>query len=225
LKKNAVIFFLLTAFIIFIVFGSSVFSGKSLLDDPALIDVTFTFMPITYWAGHSYLAGEFPLWNPHILFGMPLLAQSHCGGMYPVSVALHGLLPYYLAGSLNILFHSVLAGILIYLVMRQRDISPLYCAAGSIIYILSGSYFASIYVPYLMGSLCGFLAFMLCLQSFVKRPRFITFTGGGLALAWCCLSGDVELLTYGLMTLYILVFFQQQPDGLLYRRRRIRQGT
>jgi hypothetical protein len=193
------------ALIIFLVFSSSLFSGRFLIDNPALVDVSFSFMPLIHWMGQSYQAGEFPLWNPHILFGMPLLAHSHCGGMYPISALLFSLLPYLWAGSVTIVFHSVVVGLLFYALMRRQGVIPVISAGASLVFVLSGTYFASIYVIWMMGSMCGLLAMWICFQSFCRRPRLSSFLGGSLATAWCCVSGDVELLTYGLMALYLLI--------------------
>ena len=217
MKKIDLFFSVITALVILIVFSSSFISGGFLIDDPSLVDVSFNFMPLSHWTGQSYQNGEFPLWNPHVLFGMPLLGQSHCGGMYPVNALLMGCLSFLWAGSLNILLHSVLSGILFYFIMRQRETIPAISSAASIVFILSGAYFASIYVMFMMGSVCAFLFMILCFQSFYIRPRFITFVCGAFAVAWCCVSGDVELLTYGLLTLYLILFFKPDisyPDRL-----------
>jgi hypothetical protein len=179
-------------------------SGRVLVDDPALLDISFNFMPNLYWVGASYRLSEFPLWDPHILCGMPHLAYTHCGGLYPPAALLLTLLPYLQAGSLIILGHALLAALLFYLVLRRLGVSPAFGAAGSLVFTLSGSFFVLENEVWMLGSTCGFLAAWLCLLSLRRRPRLPALAAAALSVGWCGLAGDSELMIYALLALGVM---------------------
>jgi hypothetical protein len=194
------------------------FSGRVLVDDPALVDVSFLNLPNLSWMAASWRTGEFPLWNPHTHCGMPHLGYSHSGGLYPVRVILFTLLPYILANSLSIIFHGLVASALFFLLLRRSGIERLFAGAGGLIFALSGMFFGMMYVTWMLGSMCGFFAAWLFMDRQLARPGWGGFIGTALAVAWCGLAGDVELLTYGLMALFVLFLLRTGPaPGKLLR--------
>lgn len=191
------------------------FSGRVLADDPALVDVSFNFMPNLHWMVESWGRGEFPLWNPHTHCGMPHLGYSHSGGLYPATILIFSALPYPWAVTFTIIFHSLLAALLFYWLLREYDIEPLLATGASLIFVLSGAFFGTIYIPWTLGSLCGLLVAWIFIRRLVRAPRLPAFLGSSMGVAWCGLSGDVELLAYGLLLLGLLIFME---TGLQPRR-------
>jgi len=49
------------------------------------VDVFLYFYPYKAYATESLLAGRLPLWNPHIFMGVPFLANSQAGLLYPLN--------------------------------------------------------------------------------------------------------------------------------------------
>jgi hypothetical protein len=64
-----------------------VFFWKILLTNLILVgvDVFLYFYPYKAYATESLLSGRFPLWNPHIFMGVPFLANSQAGLLYPLN--------------------------------------------------------------------------------------------------------------------------------------------
>jgi hypothetical protein len=184
-----------------------IFSGRAVVEDPTLIDVSFLIQPNVTWAARSWQAGLFPLWNPHTHCGMPHLGYSHCGGLYPPQVMLLAALPYAWAASVNIVIHVMLAGVLFYFLMRFYRVAPFMAGAAGLCFALSGFFFGMTYATQMLGSTCAWVAIWTCLHRFVRRPRPLTLLGGALAVAWCGLGGDVELLTYGLLAVALSLLF------------------
>lgn len=197
-----------------LVFGVLVhplFIGRFLVDDASIIDVSYSYMPNTHWMAQSWRAGEFPLWNPHVLCGAPHLGHTHCMGLYPVSVLLFSLLPYLWAGSITIIFHGLLVALLFFLLLRKNGVAPLLAGVGGIVFVLSGFYFGMISWNFMLGSACGFFLMWLSFQALVERPRFSWFVAGSVGAAWCVVSGDAELAAYGLSFLYLLQVLEAGP--------------
>jgi len=187
--------------------------GRVMVDNPALIDVSFNVMPNVYWMGESWRRGEFPLWNPHTACGAPHLGYSQSGGLYPVAVLLFSLAPYIWAYSLEIIFHSLVAAALFYLLLRRYGGDPVVSGAASMVFFLSGSFLGRLDLPWMHWSICGLMALWVCLKELSGRARLSWFIGACLSVAWCGIAGDVELLAYGLMVFGFLMFLESGPGA------------
>ena len=82
-------------------------------------DVFLYFYP--YWAAaaEALQNGRFPLWNPHLFMGAPLLANSQVGFFYPLNWPVWWLLPTPYAVSASIIIHITIAGWGAYLAGRR----------------------------------------------------------------------------------------------------------
>src|SRR5688572_469758 len=86
----------------------------------------------------SYARGEFPLWNPHVYLGQPMLANPNYMAFYP-SNFLHTFLPFNYAFKLHLIIHPILAGLGLYFLQRRLGIGPVAAFGGSAIYQFSGT--------------------------------------------------------------------------------------
>jgi|GEM_PF-3643255 len=188
------------------------FSGKVLVDDPSLLDISFNFMPNIWWMKESWLSGHFPLWNTHTFCGMPQLGYSHCGALYPVNALLFIFLPYLTAGSASIIIHSAIAAVLFFYVLTDYEISPHPACAAAVTYVLSGAFFGLINEFWLLGTMTGFFASWLFLRKFLRRNNLKYALLSAFAVAWTGLSGDTELMVYAFLFLYLLFFLEAGPS-------------
>ncbi len=85
----------------------------------------------------SYARGEFPLWNPFIHLGQPMLANPNYMAFYPTNL-FHLFLPFNYAFKLHFIIHPILAGVGAYFLQRRLGILPLACFGGSLVYEFSG---------------------------------------------------------------------------------------
>ena len=62
-----------------------IFFWKILLTNLILVvvDTFLYFYPYKAYATQALLSGRLPLWNPHIFMGVPFLANSQVGLLYP----------------------------------------------------------------------------------------------------------------------------------------------
>ena len=67
--------------------------------------------------------GEFPLWNPHILFGQPAVGNIQHALFYPLNV-LYWIFPFFTAVWLGQVFHMALAGCGTWMLARRTGCGP-----------------------------------------------------------------------------------------------------
>src|SRR5881296_572659 len=114
-------------------FSDPLFSSKNFY----FRDILNFHFPLRRLLIDSYAAGEFPLWNPYIFLGQPLLANPNYLAFYPTNL-FHLLLPFNYAFKLHFIIHPLLGGLGCYLLQRRLGISAAAAAAGSLIYQFSG---------------------------------------------------------------------------------------
>src|SRR5438552_6236999 len=85
----------------------------------------------------SYARGEFPLWNPYIFLGQPLLANPNYLAFYPTNL-FHLFLPFDYAFKLHFIVHPILGGLGLYFLQRRLGITALAAFGGSLVYQFSG---------------------------------------------------------------------------------------
>lgn len=74
-------------------------------------------LPWRLLAVEQMKAGKWPLWNPYILLGMPLLGNWQVAAFYPFNI-LFFFLPFLDAWSIYILLQPILAGLFVYFFLR-----------------------------------------------------------------------------------------------------------
>jgi hypothetical protein len=86
----------------------------------------------------AYSRGEWPLWNPFIYFGQPMLANPNYMAFYPTNL-LHLLFSFNYAFKLHFILHPILGGLGMYFLQRRLRIDWRAALAGSIAYEFSGT--------------------------------------------------------------------------------------
>src|SRR6059036_3725602 len=86
----------------------------------------------------SYARGEFPLWNPYVYLGQPMLANPNYMAFYPTNL-FHLFLPFNYAFKLHFIVHPLLGGLGIYFLQRRLGIVPLAALGGATVYQFSGT--------------------------------------------------------------------------------------
>jgi len=85
----------------------------------------------------TYARGEFPLWNPFVHLGQPMLANPNYMAFYPTNL-LHLFLPFDYAFKLHFIIHPILGGLGLYFLQRRLGIGALAAFGGSLVYQFSG---------------------------------------------------------------------------------------
>ncbi|MBI2944112.1 MAG: hypothetical protein HYY25_07915 [Candidatus Wallbacteria bacterium] len=147
------------------------------------------FVPWRQFARQSLLAGEVPIWNPHLMAGLPYLASLQAAIFYPPN-ALY-LLPLGLAMSLTRFLHVLLGQLGAWALAREagaRGAGPLVAGlafglSAQTTYRIFGGHAcqldATAWVPWvLLGVLCS-----------IRRPAPLTVARTIAASALCLLAG------------------------------------
>jgi hypothetical protein len=114
-------------------FSDSLFSSKNFY----FRDILNFHYPLRKFLIESYARGEFPLWNPFVYLGQPMLANPNYLAFYPTNL-LHLFLPFNYAFKLHFILHPILAGLGIYFLQRRLRVPPAPALAGAIAYEFSG---------------------------------------------------------------------------------------
>ena len=97
----------------------------------------FQFWPWRQLVKMQILSGEWPLWNPLLGNGTPLLANLQSALFYPPNL-LYLLLPVEQGLTLSVVLHLMLAGIFMYAYARQLELSPFAALLAALTFMFSG---------------------------------------------------------------------------------------
>ncbi len=125
--------------IVIILLLNLVFFSDALFTDKTFFvrDVSFFHYPLKKLVTEAYSRGEWPLWNPYIQLGQPLLANPNSMALYPTQI-LFQLLPFDIAFDLHFVLHCVLAGVGTYYLARTAGLSHFSAFLSAGIYNFSG---------------------------------------------------------------------------------------
>src|SRR6185369_1201001 len=114
-------------------FGDALFTDKTFF----VRDVSFFHYPLKKLVTEAYSRGEWPLWNPYIQLGQPLLANPNSMAFYPTQI-LFQLLPFEIAFDLHFVLHCMLAGIATFYLGRAFRLSGHAAFLSAAIYNFGG---------------------------------------------------------------------------------------
>src|SRR5438093_4684822 len=115
-------------------FSDALFSSKNFF----FRDILNFHYPLHKVLIQAYARGEFPLWNPYVALGQPMLANPNYLAFYPTNL-LHLFLPFDYAFKLHFIFHPILAGLGIYFFQRRLGIASPAALGGAVVYQFSGT--------------------------------------------------------------------------------------
>ncbi len=100
---------------------------------------------LTYWVAQvesfvgTVAAGSWPVWDPHVSFGQPMLAQPDTQVLYPFTW-LNLLLPLRSGYSVFVLFHLVLSGVGLFRLASRLGTSRGGALVAAVVWMLSGPF-------------------------------------------------------------------------------------
>src|SRR6266498_3740257 len=115
-------------------FFDAIFSSKNFY----FRDILNFHYPLHKIMIESYARGEFPLWNPYVYLGQPMLANPNYMAFYPTNL-FHLFLPFNYAFKLHFIVHPILGGLGLYFLQRRLGLDALAAFGGSLVYQFSGT--------------------------------------------------------------------------------------
>ena len=156
------------------------------LDDPAVLH-----FPLWQAARRIMRSGHWPLWNPDILCGTPLLADTMSNPLDPANL-LTLPLPDDVAWGLLILLHFVIAGTGAYLYLRSLGLSRAGATAASVAYMLNGFFIVWMELRFVVACFCWTPGVLLCIDRTVRTLRLRWALAAGLLYAFQIVSGNLH---------------------------------
>ncbi len=175
----------------------------------------------------SYLSAEFPLWNPAILTGLPLLAAGQASPLYPLGLPLFLLLPTAHAYAWFMALHLFIAAAGAYALVRVLGGGRLGGAVAGLTFGLCGFLIVSFQWPQMVAAAAWMPALLACLERLVQRaasadpgrPAGLACwsAAGAVLVGLQLLAGHLEISFYALFTLLVYFLFRLATllaDGL-----------
>jgi hypothetical protein len=165
-----------------------------------------------FWPWHSLvksrlLAGEWPLWNPLLGNGTPLLANLQSAVFYPLNL-IYLMLPIEHGLTLSVVLHLALAGLFMYLYTRTIGLDSFAALISALAFLLSGYLVGRTqFVP--MVNTAAWLPLLLLLgERLVARRTWLDVLWLGFVFAVQLLAGHAQLWFYTLCLISAYVFFR-----------------
>ncbi|HXK60071.1 MAG TPA: YfhO family protein [Acidobacteriota bacterium] len=188
-----------------IVAANLLFFGDILFTDNTLFyrDIGGFHHPFKRLVTEAYAKGEWPLWNPYIQFGQPLLANPNTMALYPTQILFH-ILPFPTAFDLHLVLNCLGAGLGAFFLARSLGFSASGALVAGLAYNFNGVVISLINLPLLAATaaLLPWLALFLRRMIYDPSSGNVACTSALAALALLVL----EPLT-GLAALLFLVPF------------------
>ena len=156
------------------------------LDDPAVLHY-----PLWQLARRTIRAGHWPLWNPHILCGTPLLADSMCNPFDPVNLVTLPL-PDDVAWGLMILVHSVIAGWGAYVYLRALGLRRPAGIAAAACYMLNGFFIVWMELKFVVACFCWAFWLLWAVDVATRTLRLRWALLAGLFYGFAVLAGNLH---------------------------------
>ena len=187
------------------------------------VDTFLYFYPYKAYAAEALRQGRLPLWNPHLFMGVPLLANSQVGVLYPLNWPLIWLsAPKQVAWSIGI--HIALAGIfMVFLARNTLKLSWAGAMIAAILFALGGYLGAQVeHVNQLNAA--AWLPLVVMLYDFGVQRRhqrsWFWFLWMAVVVALSLLAGHaqttfISLFGLGLYASFVAIsewFYQQHLD-------------
>ena len=171
----------------------------------------FQFWPWQSLVKTAVWQGEWPLWNPLLGNGTPLLANLQSAVFYPPNW-LYLFLPVEHGFTLSVVLHLMLAGLLMTLYGRQLELRPFAAVVMGITFMLSGYIVGRVQFVTMINGVAWYPLLLILVERMVRRRDTLTGLLLGIVLCVQLLAGHAQLWFYGLWLIgpYVVVRTWQQ---------------
>ncbi|MBN1218200.1 MAG: YfhO family protein [Anaerolineae bacterium] len=201
--KGQQLFIGLIIFLPFVLFWRWGFTGEVLFWGTPL----YQFWPWHQLVKTSVLTAEWPLWNPLLGNGTPLLANLQTAVFYPPNL-LYLFLPVEHGLTLSVVLHLILAELLMYIYARYIDLSPFAATVSALTYMFSGYLIGRTQFVTMVNAIAWFPLLLLLGDRIATRRQHRDILWLGLVLAIQFLAGHAQLWFYGLWLSGAYIFFR-----------------
>jgi uncharacterized membrane protein YfhO len=183
--------------------------------NPITSDVFSFIYPMQTYAAHLLTELEWPLWNPYILGGVPLLANFQSAAFNPLN-GLFFLLDPLDAWSLQVIMQHVFCAFFTYLLLQYWKLSKYASLLGGIIFAFSG--FNLIWSQWnghaLVAACIPLLLYFL--SRWIQEKKSVWMVGASITLAIQIYAGYPQVVLYTLLAIsfYWLIYIEKYKNKL-----------
>ena len=212
-KEN--IFTITFVFVIFLFLWKFIILKESFL----LGDYSVQHIPWSRFLADSLANLSLPLWTPYMHSGFPILAEGQIGALYPPNLIMYFLLPYKIAYTYNIFLHFVLAGIFMYIYVREIGMSKTAATITVIAFLFGSGYGGCFYSIMSLKVLAWFPLVLFLTEKLFKKEELLYGILIGIVISVQILAGYLQFALYSIIfsTLYFVVhlcFYHLKDRGL-----------
>ena len=173
----------------------------------------------------SYARGEWPIWNPFVYLGQPMLANPNYMAFYPTNL-FHFFLPFNYAFKLHFVIHPILGGLGTYFLLRRLGIVPLAAFGGASVYQFSGPVLSFLNL-YNLVPVIGLMPWMgwAFLRSLGGRARYILLFGAVVGIQWFAPEPFLILCELFLLTGLACFHVWNSPQPMDALKQTLRSGA
>ncbi len=166
--------------------------------------------PINILAGKIWKSGAVPLWNPYQGLGVPILAQTAFKVLFPYQI-LEDIAPYRL-WDFFILGRMLIAGIVLFLFLRNSRVSWFGSYIGGMSYMLSGVFTWFFHLEQFTNMAMMMPVLLWAVQRFLEEPSVKTSAVVGIAIGLTLFAGTPSI------AIYLLLLTGMYLSGGIWRR-------
>jgi len=183
--------------------------GARVVGSDQFYDIQFKYLPWKHFTAASFRNGEVPLWNPYILGGVPLAAETEAAPYYPLSL-LFLLLPLQTAFNLLTLLHLIMAGFFTYLLARRLSLGAVPATVAGATFMLCGPVALRVYAGHfpILCTMAWLPLLFLLLNLLIDTKRLTWAIALTLATALQITAGHPQYLYYSLLALLLYATFR-----------------
>jgi len=208
-KEKTISFFKENPFVITFVFVISLFLWKFIILKESFLlgDYSVQHIPWSRFLADSLDTLSLPLWTPYMHSGFPILAEGQIGALYPPNLIMYFFLPYKIAYTYNILLHFVLAGIFMYIYVREVGMSKTAATITVIAFLFGSAYGGCFYSIMSLKVLVWFPLLLFLTEKLFKKEEMLYGILIGIVVSVQILAGYLQFALYSIIfsTLYFIV--------------------
>jgi len=213
-KRNRINIIIVFIFLIlpFIFFKDSIKLNSVIL---GMGDTEQVFLPYQYLKLNLLKYFELPFWNRYIFSGFPLFSSSCASILYPITLIFGLLLPVTISYNLSVLIHYSLAGIFLYLFLREYKLNRIACFTAGLIFMFSGSMITHRDHITMLYTIIWCPLILLLLEKYRKSKRVEFIFLSSIFYSFSFFGGAPQIFLYeSIVILFFIIFYSFLYNGV-----------
>ena len=197
ISQYSVLWIIILFFVLpFVAFPEIIFGNQTLYWS----DLSWIHYPRHIFAAEEWLAGRVPLWDPYQHNGLPFLAESQVGALYPFSLLFLSPFSPSLELSLFILIHFTLAAIFTFILARSLGIRQAGAVVAGLAFGLGGFLMAQVPNLNIMTGAAWLPLILYGVIQTTRRRSWLVAMLAGIPIAFQIFTAQPQIVFYTLIT-------------------------